>query len=84
MFFISFFIQFVEPGYPYPALSFLILGTIVQISSALYLSILIFGGVQLAQTFSRLPLLAGLSKAAVGLLFIGFGLRLAIGSIAAG
>ncbi len=84
MFFISFFIQFVEPGYPYPALSFLILGTIVQISSALYLSILIFGGVQLAQTFRRLPVLAGLSKAAVGILFIGFGLRLAIGSIAAG
>jgi leucine efflux protein len=84
MFFISFFIQFVEPGYPYPALSFLILGTIVQISSALYLSILIFGGVQLAQTFRRLPVLAGLSKAAVGVLFIGFGLRLAIGSITAG
>ncbi len=83
MFFISFFIQFVEPGYPYPALSFLILGTIVQISSALYLSILIFGGVQLAQTFRRLPVLAGLSKAAVGVLFIGFGLRLAIGSITA-
>lgn len=83
MFFISFFIQFVEPGYPYPALSFLILGTIVQISSALYLSILIFGGVQLAQTFRRLPILAGLSKAAVGVLFIGFGLRLAIGSISA-
>ncbi len=84
MFFISFFIQFVEPGYPYPALSFLILGTIVQISSALYLSILIFGGVQLAQTFRQLPLLAAVSKAAVGILFIGFGLRLALGSIASG
>ncbi len=84
MFFISFFIQFVEPGYPYPALSFLILGTIVQISSALYLSILIFGGVQLAQTFRQLPLLAAVSKAAVGILFIGFGLRLALGSMAPG
>lgn len=84
MFFISFFIQFVAPEYPYPALSFLILGTIVQISSALYLSILIFGGVQLAQTFRQLPLLAAVSKAAVGILFIGFGLRLALGSIAPG
>ena len=44
-FFISFFVQFVDPQYPYPALSFALLGAIVQVASALYLSTLIVGGV---------------------------------------
>ena len=51
LFFVSFFIQFVDPGYAHPALSFLLLGLIVQGCSALYLSALIFGGVRLAERF---------------------------------
>ena len=31
LFFISFFIQFVDPGYAWPALSFLLLGRIAQV-----------------------------------------------------
>src|SRR5262249_45897985 len=48
LFFISFFIQFVDKSYPYPALSFLVLGAIAEIISACYLTTLIFGGSYLA------------------------------------
>ncbi len=78
MFFISFFIQFVDPGYGQPALSFLILGIIVQIISAIYLSALIFGGTRLAKKFGQTRWLAATGKAGVGALFIGFAVKLAL------
>lgn len=81
LFFISFFIQFVAPDYPHPALSFLILGLIVQICSALYLSALIFGGAQLAQQFRRRQHLSAAATGSVGGLFIGFGVKLAGASL---
>jgi len=77
LFFISFFIQFVSPGYAYPALSFMILGLIVQILSALYLTILIFGGTHLAQQLRRRRRLSAAATGGVGGLFIGFGAKLA-------
>jgi leucine efflux protein len=76
LFFVSFFIQFVAPDYPRPELAFLILGIIVQICSAIYLSVLIFGGVHLAAQFRQRRRFAALGTAAVGVLFIGFGVRL--------
>jgi leucine efflux protein len=81
LFFVSFFIQFVDPAYPQPALSFLLLGLIVQACSALYLSALIFGGARLAQRFGSRPRLSTAGMAAMGLLFIGFGVRLAGASL---
>lgn len=81
LFFVSFFIQFVDPGYAYPALSFLLLGLIVQACSALYLSALIFGGVRLAERFGRHQRLAAGGMGAMGTLFIGFALRLASASL---
>lgn len=77
LFFLSFFVQFVDPTYAYPALSFLLLGAIVQTASFVYLSALIFGGVRLAQTFAQRKRLSALLSTTVGLLFIGFGVRLA-------
>lgn len=77
LFFISFFIQFVSPAYPDPALSFLILGLIVQFFSALYLTILIFGGTHLARQFRRRRRLSAVATGGVGGLFIGFGFKLA-------
>jgi len=77
LFFISFFIQFVSPAYPHPALSFLILGLIVQVCSALYLSALIFGGVHLARQFRRRRRLSAAATGSVGSLFLGFGVKLA-------
>ena len=58
-------------------LSFLLLGAIVQTASFVYLSALIFGGVRLAQTFAQRRRLSALLSTTVGLLFIGFGVRLA-------
>jgi leucine efflux protein len=44
LFFIAFFVQFVDPAYQYPALSFVVLGTLAQAASVLYLTLLIFTG----------------------------------------
>jgi leucine efflux protein len=81
LFFVSFFIQFVDPGYAHPALSFAILGTIVQIFSAIYLSLLIFGGAHLAAQFRRRRRLSAAAAGGVGGLFIGFGAKLATATL---
>lgn len=81
LFFISFFIQFVDPAYPYPVLSFILLGLIVQFFSALYLSLLIFGGARLAAQFRRRRRLSAVATGSIGGLFIAFGLKLANASL---
>ena len=81
LFFISFFIQFLDPAYPYPGLSFLLLGSILQLFSAIYLSTLIFGGTYLAAQFRARRRLAQGLTAGVGAIFIGFGIRLATASL---
>ncbi|WP_341719655.1 leucine efflux protein LeuE [Micromonospora sp. FIMYZ51] len=79
LFFVSFFIQFVDPTYPWPALSFLLLGLIAQVTSVLYLTALIFAGTYLATQFGRRRRLAAGATTAIGALFLGFGLKLAQG-----
>jgi leucine efflux protein len=60
---------------------FLILSSIVMLFSALYLSVLIVGGAHLAQAFrARRRLSAGLASG-VGVLFVGFGVKLATTSL---
>ncbi len=81
LFFVSFFIQFVEPGYAHPALSFLVLGAVVQFFSALYLTALIFGGRFLAGQFQRRRRLAAGAATGVGALFVGFSIKLATASL---
>ena len=76
LFFMSFFIQFVDRTYAYPALSFVVLGVIVQVLNFIYLSALIFGGVRLAQVFGRKKLLASGASAGAGTLFLGFSAKL--------
>lgn len=80
LFFVSFFIQFVSPDYSCPALSFLILGAIVQVCSALYLSLLIFGGAHLALQFERHRRLSA-SATGGGRPVIGFGIKLACATL---
>ncbi|MGA5757584.1 leucine efflux protein LeuE [Nonomuraea bangladeshensis] len=81
LFFVSFFVQFVDPAYPAPALSFLILGAVIQVFSFLYLTSLIFGGTFLAAQFrSHKRLSAGLTSC-VGAVFLGFGAKLATASL---
>ncbi len=82
LFFVSFFIQFVDPHYPHPALSFAILGAIVQSFSLLYLSVLIFGGVRVADAFRRRRRLSALTMGVTGTGFFGFGVKLALAATA--
>ncbi|MBC3989739.1 leucine efflux protein LeuE [Streptomyces sp. AC563] len=80
LFFISFFVQFVDPDYPHPVLSFVALGAWAQLFSITYLSILIFSGTFLAATFRRRKrLTAGLSAGA-GAAFLGFAVKLSLAS----
>lgn len=81
LFFVSFFIQFVDPQAAHPALAFLILGVIVQLLSTLYLSALIFAGAYLAAQFRRRQRLAAAGTAGVGGVFLGFGVKLATASL---
>lgn len=77
LFLLSFFVQFVDPAYPHPALSFFILAAILQTCSLLYLSILIFGGARLAAAFRRRQGLARTGSGLVGALFLWFAGRMA-------
>ncbi|MCX4780584.1 leucine efflux protein LeuE [Streptomyces sp. NBC_01264] len=78
LFLMSFFVQFVDTAYAYPALSFLLLGTLMQIGSFLYLTTLIFGGNRLAAAFRRRKRLAAGASSAAGVLFLGFAAKLAV------
>ncbi|MFJ3900625.1 leucine efflux protein LeuE [Streptomyces sp. NPDC090025] len=82
LFLISFFVQFVDPAYAYPALSFLVLGTLLQIGSFLYLTTLIFGGTRLAAAFRRRKRLSAGATSAAGALFLGFAVKLSLSSAA--
>jgi len=81
LFFVSFFAQFVDPDYAYPALTFLLLGIIVQICSLSYLTLLIFAGTGLANAFRRRKKLASAGSATVGAVLIGFAAKLATSSM---
>lgn len=80
LFLISFFVQFVDPSYAYPALSFLVLGFLLQFVSFLYLSVLIFSGTRLAAAFGRRRRLSAGATSAAGALFLGFAVKLSVSS----
>jgi len=80
LFFIAFFVQFVDPDYAHPALSFLVLGAWAQLFSITYLSILIFGGSYLAAAFRRRRRLAAGLSAGAAALFLGFAAKLSLAS----
>ncbi|MFJ8072704.1 leucine efflux protein LeuE [Streptomyces sp. NPDC096176] len=78
LFFIAFFVQFVDPAYAYPALSFTVLGTLAQLASFLYLTLLIFTGTHLAAAFRRRRRLSAGATSAAGALFLGFAVKLSL------
>ena len=81
LFFVSFFIQFVDPAYSHPALTFAVLGGILQVISIAYLSALILVGTRVAATFRRRHRFTAVMSGGVGTLFIGFGAKLATATI---
>ncbi|MYX44446.1 leucine efflux protein LeuE [Streptomyces sp. SID89] len=80
LFFVAFFVQFVDPGYAYPAVSFVVLGAFAQVASFLYLSALIFGGTKLAAAFRRRKRPSAWATSAAGALFLGFAVKLSLAS----
>ena len=81
LFFIAFFIQFVDPAYGHKALSFGILGLIAQCLSFLYPSALIFSGARLAAAFRRWRRTRTALTGGAGAAFVGFGVKLATASV---
>jgi leucine efflux protein len=77
LFFISFFIQFVDPSYPHPLVSFAAEAVVVQICSFCYLTGLILGGNFLAGQFRRRRRLSSALSTGVAGVFIAFGIKLA-------
>ncbi|MGQ5523799.1 leucine efflux protein LeuE [Chitinimonas sp. PSY-7] len=80
LFFISFFVQFVDPAYAYPALTFTMLGLIAQSCSMLYLSAVILIGARVADAFRSRQRLSASLGGSVGALFLGFSAKLATAS----
>ncbi|HWJ10660.1 MAG TPA: leucine efflux protein LeuE [Nocardioides sp.] len=80
LFFVAFFVQFVDPAYDKPVLSFLVLGVLAQVASVAYLSALIFGGTRLADSFRRRRSLAAAGTSAIGAVFLGFAVKLSLAS----
>ncbi|MGL4767220.1 MAG: leucine efflux protein LeuE [Formosimonas sp.] len=81
LFVLSFFLQFVSPEAEHPYVAFLILGLILQLFSFIYLSALIFAGARLASAFRARPVWMVAGTATVGLMFVGFAVRLAVATV---
>lgn len=81
LFLLSFFVQFIDPTYPTPAIPFLILSAVVMTFSWLYLTVLIFLGARLARNFSQRRRLSASLSSGVGSLFVWFGVKLANASL---
>ena len=81
LFTLSFFLQFVSPDAERPYLAFFVLGAFLQFCSVVYLSALIFAGARLADAFRARPLWMVAGTATVGLMFLGFGAKLAFATI---
>lgn len=78
LFFIAFFVQFVDPHYARSVLSFVYLGAWAQLFSITYLTVLIYGGSYLAAAFRRRHRLAAGLSAGAGALFLGFAAKLSL------
>lgn len=78
IFYVSFFIQFIDFNAPSTGLAFLTLGAILQLCSMLYLSLLIFAGFGITNKVKQHKKLATLSNTFIGSLFVMFALRLAL------
>ena len=76
LFLLSFFVQFINPAYAHPGLTFLALALILQIISFVYLSVLVFAGFHLTQVFRRHQKTAAAGMGIVGAAFIGFAVKM--------
>lgn len=81
IFYIAFFVQFVSPERSGEALPFFLLALTVQAISMSYLGLLVAAGARLAAWLREYHGVTRLFRYALGLLFVGFGLRLALAGL---
>jgi len=77
LFYVSFFVQFIDVQSAHPGVAFFILATVLEIASFCYLSFLIFSGSSLTRVIGSRQRLAKVGNSMIGLLFLGFAARLA-------
>lgn len=76
LFYLAFFMQFVDPGYPEPWVTYLTLAAILQIFSFLWLTMLTEVGGALLRRIARYPVAARLGYAFLGIVFLCFAAKL--------
>lgn len=81
LFYISFFIQFVDPAFANKGLSFFLLACIVQAVSMSYLMLLVLAGSAMAAFFRDKIGILRAARLLLGTLFFGFGCRLVLGGL---
>ena len=81
LFFLSFFVQFVDPSYPHPIHAFLLLALILQAVSLIYLSLLVCAGRHMTRLFRRHRKLSAAAMGAVGLMFAGFAVKMWLATV---
>ncbi|EDW6987744.1 leucine efflux protein LeuE [Salmonella enterica subsp. enterica serovar Ohio] len=77
LFYVSFFVQFIDVTAPHTGVSFFILATTLEIVSFCYLSFLILSGAFVTHYIGTKKKLAKVGNSSIGLLFVGFAARLA-------
>ena len=77
LFYVSFFVQFIDVNAPHAGLSFFILATTLEVVSFFYLSFLIISGAFVTQYIRTKKKLAKVGNSLIGLIFVGFAARLA-------
>ncbi len=76
LFYVSFFIQFIDPNVTHTAPAFLLLGSMIQCISLSYYLVLIMAGRVMVRFLSNRTRLVKLANMLTGMLFFGFAVRL--------
>ena len=78
LFFLSFFIQFIDSSFSPGWVPYLVLALVLELVSLLYLTTLIYAGAAIAGFFKGQPKAGHAGNLVLGLLFTGFAVRLAL------
>lgn len=77
LFYVSFFVQFIDPAYPSSWVPYLILASILEAISIVYMTSLSFAGRKLFRLAGSSPVLCKAGNTLVGSIFLGFAGKLA-------
>ncbi|MCX4781746.1 leucine efflux protein LeuE [Streptomyces sp. NBC_01264] len=79
LFFLSFFLQFVDPAAQRPHLAFATLGAVYELLSACYLSCLVLAAARIGRAVDGRLRLTAVLRGSAGVVFLGFSTALALG-----